>query len=173
MFCADCEAIARFSLTDVSTFLIVASQPSVQALMLFRYLDPLQPLCLHQTGPLLEMLVQVTIFVRRTEVVHLHNHCRVAISHQNVYVNCMHHVMHSKQCGATIKVRTLHHTGQCPWMHTMHVVHHLFTILSCMRPVCSPVCSSSAHLCITSNKSTFSSTLHQPLHKLTSKPVSL
>ncbi len=78
--------------------MIVASQPSVQALMLFRYLDPLQSLCLHQTGPLLELLVQVTFFVRRTEVFHLHNQCRVAISHQNVYVNCMHHVMHSKQC---------------------------------------------------------------------------
>lgn len=70
----------------------------MQALTLFRYLDPPQTLCLHQMGPLLELLVQVTIFVRRTEVLYLHDHCRVAISQQSVYVNCMNHVMHSMHC---------------------------------------------------------------------------
>ncbi len=97
MFRVDCDATARFSLTDSSTSTIDASEPSVQALMLFRYLDPQQPLCLHQMGPLLVLLMQVTLFVRRFEVVHLHNCCRIDISPHNFYVNCVQHVMHSKQ----------------------------------------------------------------------------
>ncbi len=92
MFSVDCDATARLSLTDSSTWMIVASECSVQALTLFRYLGPPQSLCLHQMGPLLELHVQVTFFVRKTEVVHLHIHCRFAISHQSLYENLMMHI---------------------------------------------------------------------------------